>query len=55
MIPVLTSLVTLFGMWLVSKKDWRGWAVVGPFYGIPVVIDADRAREQRGRWAIDDG
>jgi hypothetical protein len=26
-ISVATSLVTLFGMWLVSRKDWRGWAV----------------------------
>lgn len=27
MISVVTSLVTLIGMWLVSRKDWRGWAV----------------------------
>ena len=27
MTSILTSLVTLFGMWLVGRKDWRGWAV----------------------------
>jgi hypothetical protein len=27
MISVVTSLVTLFGMWLVGRKDWRGWAI----------------------------
>lgn len=27
MISIATSLVTLLGMWLVSRKDWRGWAV----------------------------
>lgn len=27
MISVATSLVTLVGMWLVARKDWRGWAI----------------------------
>lgn len=27
MISIATSLVTLVGMWLVGRKDWRGWAV----------------------------
>lgn len=27
MISVATSVVTLFAMWLIAKKDWRGWLV----------------------------
>lgn len=27
MISILVSLVTVFGMWLVARKDWRGWLV----------------------------
>lgn len=27
MISIATSLVTLVGMWLVSRKKWQGWAV----------------------------
>jgi len=26
-VSVLVSLVTIFGMWLVARKDWRGWLV----------------------------
>lgn len=27
MISVATSVVTLLGMWLVARKDWRGWLI----------------------------
>lgn len=27
MISILVSLVTIFGMWLIARKDWRGWLV----------------------------
>lgn len=27
MLSVATSCVTLLGMWLLSRKDWRGWLV----------------------------
>lgn len=27
MLSIATSLVTLVGMWLVGRKDWRGWVV----------------------------
>lgn len=27
MLSLAVSVVTLWGMWLVARKDWRGWAV----------------------------
>lgn len=27
MISILTSLVTLLGMWLVARKKWQGWLI----------------------------
>lgn len=27
MLSVATSLMTLWGMWLVGRKNWRGWAI----------------------------
>lgn len=26
-VALLTSCVTLYGMWLAGSKDWRGWAL----------------------------
>lgn len=27
LVPWMTSAVTLLGMWLLARKDWRGWVV----------------------------
>jgi hypothetical protein len=27
LIPLATSVVTLWGMWVVGNRSWKGWAI----------------------------
>jgi hypothetical protein len=46
-ISIATSLVTLLGMWLVARKDWRGWLVglVNQLLWLWLIIDT-------GAWGL---